>query len=78
MPHDGSDPGRVLIVDDEPGIRALFSRQLKLAGFDVVCAESGAEGPQAMGAVMKAAMAQTGGRADGRRVSELVQEALRR
>ena len=41
-------------------------------------AESGAEGPQAMGAVMKAAMAQTGGRADGRRVSALVQEALRR
>ncbi len=46
MPPDeaGSGPGRVLIVDDEAGIRALFSRQLRLAGFDVVCAESGAEG----------------------------------
>ena len=41
-------------------------------------ADVGADGPQAMGAVMKAAMAQTGGRADGRRVSALVQEALRR
>ena len=30
-----------------------------------------------MGAVMKAAMAKTGGRADGKRVSALVQEALR-
>lgn len=41
-------------------------------------ADAGADGPQAMGAVMKAAMARTGGRADGRRVSALVQEALRR
>jgi uncharacterized protein YqeY len=39
--------------------------------------ETGAGGPQAMGAVMKAAMAKTGGRADGKRVSALVQEALR-
>lgn len=45
---------------------------------DAAVAEAGADGPQAMGAVMKAAMAQTGGRADGRRVSALVQEALRR
>ena len=39
--------------------------------------ETGAVGPQAMGAVMKAAMAKAGGRADGRRVSALVQAALR-
>jgi len=39
--------------------------------------ETGAEGPQAMGAVMKAAMVKTGGRADGKRVSALVQEQLR-
>ena len=45
---------------------------------EVAVAEAGADGPQAMGVVMKAAMAQTGGRADGRRVSALVQEALRR
>lgn len=45
---------------------------------DAAVAEAGADGPQAMGAVMKAAMANTGGRADGKRVSALVQEALRR
>lgn len=45
---------------------------------EAAVAEAGADGPQAMGVVMKAAMAQTGGRADGRRVSALVQEALRR
>ncbi len=45
---------------------------------DAAVAEAGADGPQAMGAVMKAAMAKTGGRADGKRVSALVQEALRR
>lgn len=45
---------------------------------DAAVAEAGADGPQAMGAVMKAAMAETGGRADGKRVSALVQEALRR
>ena len=45
---------------------------------DAAVSETGAEGPQAMGAVMKAAMARAGGRADGKRVSGLVQEALRR
>ena len=36
-------PGRVLIVDDEASIRLLISRQLELAGFDVVCASNGPE-----------------------------------
>lgn len=54
------------LSDDE--LRAIVSAAVS---------ESGAEGPQAMGAVMKAAMSKAGGRADGRRVSALVQEALR-
>ena len=40
-------------------------------------AESGASSPQDMGQAMKAAMAAVAGRADGKRVSALVQEALR-
>ena len=39
-------------------------------------AETGASSPKDMGQVMKAAMAQVAGRADGKRVSSLVQEAL--
>ncbi|MGZ4267845.1 MAG: GatB/YqeY domain-containing protein [Solirubrobacteraceae bacterium] len=39
-------------------------------------AQTGASSPHDMGAVMKAAMAKAGGRADGRRVSILVKEAL--
>ncbi len=40
-------------------------------------AETGASSPKDMGNVMKPAMAQVAGRADGKRVSALVQEALR-
>ncbi|MEX2550016.1 MAG: GatB/YqeY domain-containing protein [Nitriliruptoraceae bacterium] len=43
---------------------------------DRVIAEQGASGPQAMGQVMKAAMAEIAGRADGSRVSALVKERL--
>jgi uncharacterized protein YqeY len=39
-------------------------------------AETGAASPKDMGMVMKAAMAKVGGRADGKRVSALVREAL--
>ena len=39
-------------------------------------AESGATSPKDMGAVMKAVMPAVGGRADGKRVSGLVKEAL--
>lgn len=39
-------------------------------------AETGATGPQDMGKVMKAVLAQTAGRADGGRVSALVKQAL--
>lgn len=34
---------RVLIVDDEPKIRSIFSLKLKLAGYEVVSTTSGAE-----------------------------------
>ena len=40
-------------------------------------AETGAASPKDMGQVMKAAMPKVAGRADGRRVSALAQEALR-
>jgi uncharacterized protein YqeY len=40
-------------------------------------AETGATSPKDMGSVMKAAMPRVEGRADGKRVSALVQEALR-
>jgi uncharacterized protein len=40
-------------------------------------AESGAASPKDMGRVMKAAMPRVAGRADGKRVSALAQEALR-
>lgn len=39
-------------------------------------AETGAQSPKDMGQVMKSAMAVVGGRADGKRVSALVREAL--
>jgi uncharacterized protein YqeY len=39
-------------------------------------AETGASSPKDMGAVMKAVMARAGGRADGRRASARVREAL--
>ena len=39
-------------------------------------AESGAESPRDMGLVMKAAMPKIAGRADGKRVSAMVKEAL--
>ncbi|QDZ08870.1 response regulator [Sphingomonas panacisoli] len=35
---------RLLYIDDDPGLRRLATRALTRRGFDVVCAESGAEG----------------------------------
>ncbi len=43
---------------------------------DRVIADLGAEGPKAMGQVMKATMAEVGNRADGSRVSALVRSRL--
>jgi CheY-like chemotaxis protein len=36
--------GRVLIVDDDPGVREMFRRSLELAHFDAVVAGGGDEG----------------------------------
>ena len=54
------------LSDDE--LRAIVSEAV---------AETGAASPKDMGQVMKAAMPKVAGRADGRRVSALAQEALR-
>lgn len=53
------------LSDDE--LRALVAAAV---------AETGAAGPKDVGGVMKAAMPKVGGRADGKRVSALVREAL--
>lgn len=54
------------LSDDE--LRAIVAAAIE---------ESGASSPKDMGQVMKAAMPKVGGRADGKRVSALVNEALR-
>ena len=45
-PYDCPDrrPGRVLVVDDDEGVRLTMQRQLAAAGFDVVAASNAAEG----------------------------------
>jgi uncharacterized protein len=53
----------------------LSDDELRAIVADAV-AETGAESPRDMGRVMKAAMPRVAGRADGKRVSALVQEAL--
>jgi uncharacterized protein YqeY len=54
----------------------LSDDELRAIVADAV-AETGAASPKDMGQVMKAAMPRVAGRADGRRVSALAQEALR-
>ena len=79
------DGGRPELAEGEESeaavIEAYLPAELSDAELEEIVsaaiAETGADGPQAMGAVMKAAMAKAGGRADGKRVSALVQEALR-
>jgi hypothetical protein len=53
------------LSDDE--LRAIVTRAV---------ADTGASGPRDMGQVMKAVMAASGGRAEGKRASSLVREAL--
>jgi hypothetical protein len=54
----------------------LSDEELRAIVGDVV-AESGASSPKEMGKVMSAVMPQVKGRADGKRVSAMVQELLR-
>jgi uncharacterized protein YqeY len=54
----------------------LSDDELRAIVADAV-AETGAQTPKDMGQVMKAAMPRVAGRADGKRVSALAQEALR-
>jgi uncharacterized protein YqeY len=80
-----SDAGRAELAAGEEAEAAIIEAylpaelsddELRAIVADAVAA-SGASGPQDMGQVMKAAMPKVGGRADGKRVSALVQEALR-
>lgn len=71
---DGEDAEASIIAAYLPA--ELSDDELRAIVGDAV-SETGASSPSDMGAVMKAAMAKTGGRADGKRVSGLVQEALR-
>ena len=41
-------PGRVLVIDDDDGVRAVMTRQLEIAGFEVVTAGTGAAGLEAL------------------------------
>ena len=67
-------PRRALIEAYLPA--ELSDEELRAIVADAVV-ETGATGTEDMGAVMRAAMEQVGGRADGRRVSALAQEALK-
>lgn len=55
---------------------AQLSEEELLALIDAAIAEVGASSPRDMGKVMKIVSARTRGRADGKRVSELVKERL--
>lgn len=80
------DGGRAELAAQEEGeaelIATYLPAELSDADLDAIVAdaiaETGAQSPQDMGRVMKATMARAGGRADGKRVSARVQEALRR
>jgi CheY-like chemotaxis protein len=41
-------PGRVLVIDDDEGVRTVMRKQLQHAGFDVVSAASGFDGLEMM------------------------------
>jgi uncharacterized protein YqeY len=78
------DGGRPELADAEESEAAIIEAYLPAELSDQelreiverAVAESGAQAPSDMGRVMKAAMPVVAGRADGKRVSALVQEAL--
>lgn len=71
---DGEEAEAAIIASYLPA--ELSDEELRGIVTDAV-AETGASSPKEMGQVMKAAMARVAGRADGKRVSALVGEALR-
>ena len=42
--HRAVAPARVLIVDDDPDIRALVMYRLSASGYEVICADDGEAG----------------------------------
>lgn len=78
------DAGRAELADGEEAEARIIEGYLpaelpddELRGIVAAAvAEIGAQSPKEMGQVMKAAMAVVGARADGKRVSALVREAL--
>jgi uncharacterized protein YqeY len=78
------DGGRPELAEGEEAEAAIIETYLpaelgdaELAAFvSEAVAESGASGPRDMGKVMPLVMDRAGGRADGRRVSDLVRKAL--
>ena len=78
------DSGRPELAEPEEAEAAMIDAYLPAQLGDAelleivraAVAESGAESPKDMGKVMKAAMPKVGGRADGKRVSAAVKEAL--
>lgn len=78
------DAGRDTLADQEEGEADLIASYLPVELSDEeigaivadAVAEIGASSPKDMGQVMKAAMARIAGRADGKRVSAHVREAL--
>jgi uncharacterized protein YqeY len=80
------DGGRPELADQEEAEATLISGYLPAELDDgeldaivaAAVAQTGASGPADMGAVMKVVMANTGGRADGKRASAAVRAALAR
>jgi uncharacterized protein YqeY len=78
------DGGRPELADQEEAEARIIEQYLPAelddaeleAIVSAVIEETGASGAQDMGRVMKAVMAKTGGRTDGRRASARVREAL--
>jgi uncharacterized protein YqeY len=78
------DGGRIDLADAEEAEARIIETYLpaELSDDELTAivqdaiAETGATSPKDMGAVMKAAMARSGGRADGKRVNALVRSTL--
>ena len=78
------DGGRPELADNEESeaklIETYLPAELNDAELEAIVkdaiAETGAQSPRDMGQVMKAVMAKSGGRADGKRASARVREAL--